>query len=95
MTVEITKDTLKNIPRERWATVLGMVFVQKMPQAALEQIALGGRRQFVKLGLKTDLVGLKSEDYGDIYQYIVLAVQTHNQMRAEIAVARQRESQDD
>ena len=72
---------LKKVPRERWATVLALVLVQKSPEAALQQIVAGGRREFIRVGLKTDCVGLKSEDYSDIFSYIRLAVQNANQQR--------------
>lgn len=86
------RKALREIPRERWATVLGMVFVQQMPQAALEQIVREGRRTFVQRGLKTDIVGLKGEDYSDIYHYIVLAVSEAKQREVLINVAREAEA---
>ena len=82
MTMDIGHKDLKDIPRERWATVLGMIFVQKISEAALTQIVLEGRRLFVKRGLSSDTLGLKYEDYSDIYDFIVLGVQNANQQRA-------------
>ena len=75
---------LKQVPREKWATVLGMIFVQQIPADVLEEIALKGRRAFIKAGLKSDIIGLKAEDYSDIYHYIVLSVQAYNQARVAV-----------
>lgn len=89
MTVHLGDQDLKQIPRERWATVMGMIFVQKMPAFALEQIVLEGRRLFVKRGLSSDTVGLKADDYSDIWLYIKLSVQQLNQARVAIDAARE------
>src|SRR3990167_8406040 len=64
---DVIREAFTRIPRERWATILAMIFVQQMPAAALEQIVLRGRRGFIKWGRKTDVVGLKAEDYSDIF----------------------------
>ena len=77
-------DILKKIPRERWATVMGLIMVRNMPREALQAIALEGRRLFIKRGLKADVVGLKHEDYSDIYAFIVLTVQRYNQALVDI-----------
>jgi len=90
---DMLRAAIREVPRERWATVLGMIFVQQQPVEALQQIALEGRRKFVKTGLKTDIVGLKAEDYGDIYTYIVMAVQHYNQSRVAINLARAQSQQ--
>ena len=82
------RKAFKDIPRERWATVLGMIFVQQMPLQVLEAIALGGRREFLKWGKKTDVVGLKADDYSDVYTYVLMAVQRFNQIRVEINAAK-------
>lgn len=75
---------LKNIPRERWATVLGMIFVQKMPLMALISIVLEGERLFIKRGLQSDTVGMKREDYSDIFKYITMSVQQYHRTKVEM-----------
>lgn len=82
MTLDMSHKDLKHIPRERWATVLGLIFVQKCPELALTQIVLEGRTLFIKRGLSSDTMGLKYEDYSDIWTFIRLAVQNANQQRA-------------
>ena len=82
------REAFARIPRERWATVLAMIFVLKMPAAALEQIALRGRRDFIKWGRRTDVVGLTAEDYSDIFRYIRMAVQRYHQARVAMDAAR-------
>lgn len=84
MTLDMSHNDLKHIPRERWATVLGMIFVQKMPELALTQIVLEGKHLFCKRGLSSDTLGLKYEDYSDIWLFIRLAVQNANQQKALI-----------
>ena len=82
---------LKHIPRERWATVLGMVFVQQTPLQGLQGIVLAGKRKFLKDCKKHDVVGLKPEDYSDIFDYITLAVQRYH--RSRVALKRAYESE--
>ena len=82
MMMDMSHKDLRHIPRERWSTVLGMIFVQKCPEAALTQIVLEGKSLFIKRNLAIDTFGLKYEDYSDIWLFIRLAVQNANQQRA-------------
>jgi hypothetical protein len=57
----------KAVPPERWGGALAVALLAYLNAEGLTELVRGGKKKFVKEGLKTDAFGLKAEHYEQCY----------------------------